>query len=145
MQRSGRMAHARSKFKDAKPILEKLTTWAEKSLQTVALKTKIGETLVYLHNQRDRLVAYLGDGNYPIDNNAAERAIRPFTISRKNWMVSKSEAGAKTSENLYSLIETAKANGLNVFDYLQLIVKELPSAQSAEQVEGLLPWNIELS
>ncbi|TVZ39053.1 transposase [Alteromonadaceae bacterium 2753L.S.0a.02] len=128
----------------AKPIVEKLKTWAEKSLQTVAPKTKIGEALVYLHNQWERLTCYLEDGNYPIDNNAAERAIRPFTIGRKNWMFSKSQAGAKASANLYSLIETAKANNLNAYDYLQLIFKELPNVRSAEQVEALLPWNAEL-
>lgn len=59
-------------------------------------------------------------------------------------MFSKSQAGAKASANLYSLIETAKANGLNVYDYLQLIFKELPNAQSVEEIEALLPWNVQL-
>jgi len=83
-------------------------------------------------------------GRYPIDNNAAERSIRPFTIGRKNWMFSKSQAGAKASANLYSLIETAKANELNVYDYLVQVFRELPNAQSVEQVEALLPWNTSL-
>jgi len=83
-------------------------------------------------------------GSYPIDNNAAERAIRPFAIGRKNWMFSKSQAGAKASANLYSLIETAKANDLNTYDYLQHIFEELPNAQNVEQIEGLLPWNVQL-
>ena len=100
---------------------------------------------MYLINQWDRLAAYLNDGRYPVDNNAAERAIRPFTIGRKNWMFSKSPAGAKASANLYSLIETAKANDLNTYEYLQYVFKALPNAQSVEQVEALLPWNVELS
>ena len=67
---------------EAKSILDKLKKWMEKSLPTVAPKTKIGVALVYLNNQWDRLIAYLEDGCYPIDNNAAERAIRPFAIGR---------------------------------------------------------------
>ncbi|WP_269620928.1 MULTISPECIES: IS66 family transposase [Zhongshania] len=130
---------------EAKPILDKLKDWLDKSLLTVPPKTAIGKALVYLNNQWDRLVGYIDAGHYPIDNNAAERAIRPFTIGRKNWMFSKSQAGANASANLYSLIETAKANELNVFEYLQRVFKELPNAETAEQVEALLPWNIELS
>ncbi|WP_185235349.1 IS66 family transposase [Teredinibacter franksiae] len=128
----------------AKPILDKIKEWLDKSLQSVAPKTKLGIALVYLNNQWDRLIAYLEDGCYPIDNNAAERAIRPFAIGRKNWMFSKSQAGAKASANLYSLIETAKANDLNTYDYLQHIFEELPNAQNVEQIEGLLPWNVQL-
>ena len=91
----------------------------DESLLRVPPKTAIGKALVYLNNQWDRLIGYVEGGRYPIDNNAAERAIRPFAIGRKNWMFSKNQAGAKASANLYSLIETAKAKNLNVYDYLQ--------------------------
>ena len=60
-------------------------------------------------------------------------------------MFSKSQAGAQASANLYSLIETAKANGLNPYDYLQHIFKELPNVQSVEQIEAMLPWNVQLA
>ena len=130
--------------REAKPIVEKLQTWMEKSLLTVAPQSAVGKALGYLHNQWDRLVSYLGDGLYPIDNNAAERAIRPFTIGRKNWMFSKSQAGAKASANLYSLVETAKANQLNPYDYSKHIFKELPNANNIEDVEALLPWHVQL-
>ncbi len=126
---------------EAKPILEKLKAWMEKSLLTVPPKTAIGKALVYLNNQWPRLIGYVDKGFYPIDNNAAERAIRPFTIGRKNWMFSKSQAGAKASANLYSVIETAKANNVNIYDYLQHVFKELPNAQRVEDIEALLPWN----
>lgn len=129
---------------EAVPIIEKLKAWKDKSIATVMPSSDLGKALAYLHNQWGRLVSYLDDGNYPIDNNPAERAIRPFTIGRKNWMFSKSQAGAKASANLYSLIETTKANGLNVYDYLTLIFKELPNAQDVESIEALLPWNVEL-
>ena len=126
----------------AKPIIGQLKTWLEKSLRTIAPKTKLGEALVYLNNQWSRLVGYLEDGCYPIDNNAAERAIRPFAIGRKNWMFSKSQAGAKASANLYSLVETAKANKLNPYEYLTLIFKDLPNAANVEDIEKLLPWRV---
>jgi len=129
---------------EAVPIIDKLKAWKDKSLATVLPTTALGKALTYLHNQWHRLVGYLDDGNYPIDNNPAERAIRPFTIGRKNWMFSKSQAGATASANLYSLIETAKANELNVYDYLKLIFKELPNAQGIEDIEALLPWNVTL-
>ncbi|TVZ37641.1 transposase [Alteromonadaceae bacterium 2753L.S.0a.02] len=129
------------RHQEAEPILNKLKDWMEKSLHTVPPKTAIGKALVYLNNQWDRLIAYLEDGRYPIDNNAAERAIRPFTIGRKNWLFSKSQAGAKASANLYSLIETAKANKLNIYDYLTHVFKELPNARSIEDIDALLPWN----
>ncbi|WP_019606540.1 IS66 family transposase, partial [Teredinibacter turnerae] len=132
------------RHKEAAPVLKKLKDWMEKSLNTVPPKTAIGKALVYLNNQWGRLVTYLEDGRYPMDNNAAERAIRPFTIGRKNWLFSKSQAGAKASANLYSLIETAKANKLNIYNYLTHVFKELPNAHSIEDVEALLPWNANL-
>lgn len=129
---------------EAKPILKKLKIWMDEGLLRVPPKTAIGKALVYRNNQWDRLIGYVEDGCYPIDNNAAERAIRPFAIGRKNWMFSKSQAGAKASANLYSLIETAKANNLNVYDYLQCVFSALPNTQSVEDVEALLPWNVSL-
>ena len=128
----------------SKPIIDKMREWLEKSLPTVPPKTALGKALNYLHNQWDRLVRYLENGSYPIDNNAAENAVRPFVIGRKNWLFSASESGAKSSANLYGLIETAKANQLNIHDYLQHIFKELPNAESVEQIEKMLPWNIQL-
>jgi len=126
---------------EAKPIIDKLHEWMQKSLPNVPPQTAIGKALHYLNNQWGRLIRYLDNGLYPIDNNLMENAIRPFAIGRKNWMFANSQAGAKASANLYSLIETAKANGLNPYEYLKRIFKELPNAQSVEQVENLLPWN----
>lgn len=108
-------------------------------------QTAIGKALYYLHSQWDRLIRYLDDGAYPIDNNRAENAIRPFTLGRKNWLFANSQAGAKASANLYSLIETAKANGLNPYEYLKVVFKELPNAQSVDAIEKLLPWNASLN
>lgn len=124
----------------AKPIIHKIKIWLERSLLHVPPKTALGQALMYLHNQWNRLVGYLDDGQYPIDNNLAENAIRPFVVGRKNWLFSQSQAGARASANLYSLIQTAKANGLNPYDYLKQVFKALPNAQNVKDIENLLPW-----
>ena len=130
---------------EAQPVINQLKKWMDKSLLTVLPTSAMGKALSYLSNQWPRLVGYLENGSYPIDNNAAERAIRPFTIGRKNWMFAKSQAGAVASANLYSLIETAKANGINPYDYLRYVFTELPNLSSDESLDRLLPWNVVLS
>jgi transposase len=135
----------RSRQQEAVPILKKFKAWKDKSLLTVVPSSAVGKALTYLHKQWPRLVGYVESGHYPIDNNPAERAIRPFTIGRKNWLFSKSQAGARASANLYSLIETAKLNKLNVYEYMSLIFKEPPNAEDIEAIEALLPWNVDLS
>jgi transposase len=124
----------------AKPIIDKIKDWLDKSLLHVPPKTALGTALQYLHNQWDRLIGYLDDGTYPIDNNLAENAIRPFAVGRKNWLFANSQAGAKASANLYSLIQTAKANDLNPYEYLKQIFIALPNATTVEDIEKLLPW-----
>ncbi|WP_045856572.1 IS66 family transposase [Teredinibacter purpureus] len=128
----------------AKPILENLKRWLDKSLLTIPPETAVGKALSYLSNQWARLAAYIDDGSYPIDNNAAERSIRPFTIGRKNWLFAKSQAGARASANIYSLVETAKANGLNPYNYLRYVFETLPNLNSTD-MDDLLPWNIKHS
>ena len=95
-----------------------------------------------MDQQWPRLIGYVDDGHRPIDNNRAENAIRPFVIGRKNWMFSQSVAGATASANLYSLIETAKAHGLDPHRYLNHVFTELPKAATVEQIEALLPDKI---
>ncbi len=124
----------------AQPVLDKLREWLDQSLPQVPPKTTVGKALNYLHNEWDKLITYLEDGRLMIDNNGAENAIRPFVIGRKNWLFSHSVNGVKASANLYSLIETAKANGLEPYAYLRNVFTELPKATSIEAFETLLPW-----
>jgi transposase len=126
------------------PVLEQLKRWRDKTLLQVPPSSVLGKALNYLVEQWRRLIGYLEDGHYPIDNNAAENAIRPFAVGRRNWLFAKSQAGAKASANLYSLIETAKANGLNPYTYLKHVFTVLPNAQALEDVEALLPWRVQL-
>ncbi len=126
----------------AVPVLNKLHTWLQASLEQVPPTTAVGKALNYLNNEGDKLVRYLDDGRLEIDNNAAENAIRPFVIGRKNWLFSTSVKGVKASANLYSLIETVKANGLEPYAYLRYLFAELPKANTVEDVERLLPGTI---
>jgi hypothetical protein len=83
-----------------------------------------------------------GGWAYPINNNPAENAIRPFVIGRKNGLFSATPRGADASANLYSLIETAKANGLEPHAYLTHVFTQLPNAQTVADIEALLPWAV---
>jgi len=123
------------------PVLETFKTWLDK--QSVPPKTLLGKAINYTLSQWPRLVIYTQDGRLNIDNNAVENAIRPFAIGRKNWLFSDTQHGANASANLYSLIESAKANGLNDYGYLKFIFAELPKAQNEKDIAALLPWHVD--
>ena len=124
----------------SKPILDKINTWGTNNKEKIPPKSKLGEALTYWHNQAHKLETYLKDGRINIDNNRAERAVKPFVIGRKNWLFSNKSRGANASAIPYSFIETAKANGLLVDSYLQTCLNEL--AKKPESREYLLSWNI---
>jgi hypothetical protein len=98
--------------------------------------------LGYALRQWPKLIRYMEDGNLSIDNNRAERAIKPFVIGRKNWLFSNTAKGANASATLYSIIETAKANGLVPYDYLNYLLSEMPTLQPEDNIDHLLPWNV---
>jgi transposase len=126
----------------ARPILDELRSWLDEALPQVPPTSATGKALNYLHNEWDKLIRYLDDGRLEIDNNGAENAIRPFVVGRKNWLFSASVKGVRASANLYSLIETAKANGLEPYAYLRHLFTELPKAETVEVIEALLPGNL---
>jgi transposase len=126
----------------AKPILERLRRWLDDSLPKVLPGSTAGKALNYLHNEWEKLTRYLDDGRLEIDNNLAENAIRPFVVGRKNWLFSTSVEGVNASANLYSLIETTKANGLEPYAYLRYLFAELPRAETVDAIEALLPGNV---
>ena len=125
----------------AEPILKNLRTWLDESQPQVPPATATGKALSYLHHEWTKLIRYLDDGRLEIDTNRAENAIRPFVLGRKNWLFSDSVKGVKASANLYSLIETAKANGLEPYAYLRHLFTELPQANTVEAIEALVPGN----
>jgi len=117
----------------------------DKSVQQVPPKSLLGKAIQYNLNQWEKLTVYLKDGRVNIDNNRAERAIKPFVIGRKNWLFSNTGNGARSSAILYSIIETAKANGLMPYDCLVTLFDELPKLNDENkerELEKLLPWTI---
>jgi len=127
----------------AAPLLEDLHTWALRSIDEVPPSSLTGKALHYLLEQWPKLIRYLEDGRLSIDNNATERAIRPFVIGRRNWLFADTQRGASASANLYSLIETAKASNIEPYIYLRHIFKELPAAHTVAQLEAMLPFNLD--
>ncbi|OSM05943.1 IS66 family transposase [Magnetofaba australis] len=127
---------------EAPPILAKLREWLDKWLPEAVPSMALGKALGYLSEQWPRLIRYIEDGRLEIDNNLCENAIRPFTLGRKNWLFSNTVRGVKASANLYGLIETAKANGLEPFTYLRHLFEKIPAAQTVADFEALLPWSL---
>jgi transposase len=125
-----------------KPLLEKLRAWLDTSIDSVPPQSLTGKAMHYLHRQWPKLVRVLEDGRIPLDTNLVENAIRPFVVGRKNWLFADTVAGARASANLYGLIETAKANGIEPGRYLAHLFEILPTVTSQEQVVDLLPQNV---
>lgn len=123
----------------AAPLLDEIRAWLDEHLLIVPPRSALGKAMYYADRQWPKLTVYLADGRLPIDNNLTENAIRPFVIGRKNFLFCDTVAGAHASANLYSLIETAKANGIEPYAYLRSIFTDLPRATSVEQIEVLLP------
>jgi len=134
---------AKIRQQQAIPILNNLKDWLDASLTQVPPSSLTGKALTYLSNQWPTLTVYCEDGRLDIDNNAIERGIRPFVIGRNNWIFSDTVKGVNASANLYSLVETAKLNGLEPYRYLHHVFKELPKAQTLADIEQLLPWFVD--
>ena len=124
----------------AKPIVDELYQWLLKHKDKTPPQMALGKAITYAINQFEKFRRYLDDGRLSIDNNRAERAIKPFVIGRKNWLFSHTSKGAHASAILYSLVETAKANDLVVHDYISTCLQHL--AEQPNNLESLLPWNV---
>ncbi|MBF8807027.1 MULTISPECIES: IS66 family transposase [Pseudomonas] len=126
---------------DSLPILAQLHGWLEKTQPQVTAQNALGKAVGYLASNWNKLKRYVEAGHLPIDNNPAERAIRPFVIGRKAWLFSDTPKGAVASAQIYSLVETAKANSQEPYAWLRHVLERLPHAQSVADYEALLPWN----
>lgn len=91
------------------------------------------------------MTTFLTHGEVPLDNNRCENAIRPFVVGRKGWLFSDTVKGAIASANLFSIVETAKANGVEPHAYLSLLFDRLPYARRVEDFEALLPWSVSIA
>ena len=129
----------RYRLEKSKPILDKIKKHLEELQPKTPPQGLLGKAAAYTLNNWAQLTNYLKDGCIPIDNNPAERKIRPFTIGRRNWTFCGNTKGAEASANLYSLIESAKLYNLKVFDYLKFVFENAATAESAKDFESLTP------
>ena len=123
------------------PMLEKIEAWLKTTQPLVPPSTVLGKALRYMAAQWPRLSLYVARGDLPIDNNRAENAIRPFVIGRKAWLFSSTPAGAHASALVYSLVQTARANGVEPYAWLAHVMRSIPTAHTADDYEALMPWN----
>lgn len=126
-----------------KPVLEAFWTWLDNQHPT--RNSRMYKAVTYVQNRRQYLDTYLEDGRCSISNNLSENAIRPFAVGRKNWLFSDSVAGAESSAIVYSMVEMAKANNLNIYKYLSYLLEQRPDKKMSDaQFESLAPWNTEV-
>jgi len=124
-------------------VIENLRGWLDASIDSVPPQSLTGKALHYMDGQWPKLARVLDDGRIPLDTNLVENAIRPFVIGRKDWLFADTVAGARASANLYGLIETAKANGIEPGRYLAHLFELLPTITDAGQLDALLPQNLD--
>ena len=131
----------------SKPVLDAFFEWVNSMQEKIVLNKKLKEALNYAINQKKELSQFLTDGRIPLTNSRAERAIRPFAVHRKNWLFADSVAGAKANATMYSIIESAKMNNLNIEKYIKYMLEKLPQLENIkdeEVLEKYLPWSKEL-
>jgi transposase len=131
------------RLKQSKPVLDAFLSWLKIQEQKVLPKSAFGKAINYCLNQWDKLVVFLEDGRLEIDNNRSERSIKPVVIGRKAWLFANTPRGARASALIYSIVETAKANGLNPYYYLRYLFEQLPNMDMTDEnaLDKLLPWS----
>lgn len=127
----------------SKMVLDEFRTWLETQQPQVAPKSALGKAITYCLNQWHKLIHYLLDPRLEIDNNRAERSVKPYVVGRKNWLFATSSKGAWASATIYSIVETAKENGLHPRKYLEYLFTKLPNRNKGDSLEDLLPWAAE--
>lgn len=134
------------RLEKSKPILDAFLAWLKIQEPKVLPKSNLGNAISYCLNQWDQLVAFLEDGRLEIDNNRSERSIKPVVIGRKNWLFANTPQGARASAIIYSIVETAKENGLNPYYYLRYLFEKLPNMNLTDMkaLDQLLPWSTTL-
>lgn len=130
---AGRLQHSR-------PVLNAMKAWLDQQADHVLPKSALGQAIGYGRHQWPKLLVFLQDGRLELDNNRSERSIKPFVIGRKNWLFANTPSGATASAVIYSLIETAKENGLSPYPYLTYLFAQLPDTTTG-QLDTLLPWS----
>lgn len=127
----------------SRKVVDEFEVWLTEHKDKVLPKSPLGTAIGYCRNQWNKLSVFLTDGRLEIDNNRSERAIKPFVIGRKNWLFANTPKGARSSAVIYSIVETAKENGLNPLSYLSFLFEQLPNIDLTDEaaLDLLLPWS----
>ena len=132
----------------SKPLTKEFFEWLENCSKKEIINKKLKKAVTYAINQKKELQKFLEDGNIPLSNSLVERRIRPFAVHRKNWLFSDSPAGAEASGVIYSLVESAKQNDLDVWKYFEYLFKNLPQLniidENNDSLKDYLPWSKKL-
>lgn len=130
----------------SRPVVEGFRKWLDDISTAVLPKSLFGLAVNYGRQQWPKLIRFLEDGRIELSNNRAERSIKPFVIGRKNWLFANTPRGARASAVIYSIVETAKENGLNPYAYLNHLFEKLPNLEPLDgaTLDQLLPWNVKL-
>ena len=133
----------RQRNEHLKPMPEEFFAWVKSEYDISLPKSKYGQALEYALNQKEKVMNFFLDGRLELNNNMAERAVKPFVIGRKNWMFSNTPSGAKASCIIYSIVETAKMNHLDPYEYLKYVMEKYPRDHAARpgEIEEFLPWS----
>ena len=131
------------------PLVDDYFAWVKKNIGRVLPNSKTGKGFSYALDEEKYLRVFLERGDVPLDNNATERAIRPFTIGRKNWVMIDTVNGAEASAVMYSIVESAKANNLKIYEYVSYLLTQLPELLTDEMklngdleaLDDLMPWS----
>ncbi len=131
------------RLQKSKPVFDEFHTWLKRQRQLTIPKSAFGQAITYCLNQWDKLSNFLLDGRLEMNNNRAERSIKPFVISRKNFLFSNTPRGARGTAIMYSMIETAKENGLKPYNYLVYLFEQLPNVDTRDVavIDSLMPWS----
>ena len=133
-------AITKARLEKEKPVVEGFLSWLDQ--QNPIRGSRMDKAVTYIQNRRSYLTIYLEDGRCSFSNNLSENAIRPFTVGRKNWLFCDTPNGAQASAIVYTMVEMAKANGVNVYHYLTYLLEKLPDDRMRDdELELLAPWN----
>ena len=128
------------RLKDEKPVIEGFLAWLKQV--DPGSNGKLKKAITYIRNREDFLMTYLEDGRCSFSNNLSENSIRPVTVGRKNWLFSDTPEGAQANTLYLTVVEMAKAYGLDLYKYLNFLFEQRPSRDmSDEELEKLAPWN----